>query len=348
MTDPAPRLRLLLVEGQTALRHALVRRLEALPTVEVVAAALNGLTALPRVDSQRPDLVLVDLAVDFAAGCELLTVLHRAGAPIRRVALVPAARHAEVLPLLAAWGHTELVQRPEGEDVEGVADGMLEQFKVLLGRCTVRRAAVAVPATAARAGCTRAPSVVGIGVSTGGPRALAEVLPKLAADFPLPILVVQHMPPKFTANLAESLDRQCALRVREAHDGDRVVRGEILIAPGGKHMRVITRDGVEVVQLTEDPPECSCRPSVDYLFRSLRAVYGGRVLAVVLTGMGEDGWAGSRLLREAGACLLAQDEATSTVYGMPRGPIETGIARATPLGEIAAAIESAARGLVCS
>lgn len=193
-----------------------------------------------------------------------------------------------------------------------------------------------------------APRVVGIGVSTGGPRALAEVLPKLPADFPLPIVVVQHMPPKFTASLAEALDRQCALRVREAQGGEPLRAGEVLIAPGGHHLRVDSRAGVEVAVVTMDPPEHSCRPSVDYLFRSLQQTFGGRVLGVLLTGMGEDGWASCQLLHAAGAMLLAQDEATSTVFGMPRGPIEAGIARATPLGEIAAALQAAARGLPCS
>ena len=199
-------------------------------------------------------------------------------------------------------------------------------------------------------GGSRVLKVVGIGVSTGGPKALTELLPRLPADFPLPILLVQHMPPKFTASLAESLDRVCKLRVSEAKDGDRIERGRILIAAGGYHMRAVAAGpgATEVVKLTEDPPECSCRPSVDYLFRSLAEVFGGRTLGVVLTGMGEDGWLGSRLIHQAGGRVLAQNEASSTVFGMPRGPIEAGLATAVALDRMAEAIVQAAMGASCN
>lgn len=194
----------------------------------------------------------------------------------------------------------------------------------------------------------RTPVVVGIGVSTGGPKALNQLLPALPADFPVPILVVQHMPPKFTQSLAESLDKVCALRVAEARDGDAVTRGRILIAPGGQHMKILATDQGSVVRLTEDPPECSCRPSVDYLFRSLAEAHGGRVLGVVLTGMGEDGWIGSRAIHAAGGRVLAQDEASSTVYGMPRGPIEAGVATAVGLSAMAEAMVQVVRGVPCN
>lgn len=205
-----------------------------------------------------------------------------------------------------------------------------------------------VPAAPARHPMARTPVVVGIGVSTGGPKALNQLLPALPADFPVPILVVQHMPPKFTQSLAESLDKVCALRVAEARDGDAVARGRILIAPGGQHMKVLASEQGPVVRLTEDPPECSCRPSVDYLFRSLAEVHGGRVLGVVLTGMGEDGWIGSRAIHAAGGRVLAQDEASSTVYGMPRGPIEAGVATAVGLSAMAEAMLQVVRGVPCN
>lgn len=192
------------------------------------------------------------------------------------------------------------------------------------------------------------PAVVGIGVSTGGPRALTDLLPRLPADFPVPILIVQHMPPKFTASLAESLDRVCKLRVREAQDGDRVEPGRILLAAGGFHLRVVQGAMGDKVRLTQDPPERSCRPSVDYLFRSLAEAYGRRVLGVVLTGMGEDGWLGSRSIHAAGGRLLAQDRASATVFGMPRGPIEAGIAQAIPLDRMADAIVQLAAGVPAS
>jgi two-component system chemotaxis response regulator CheB len=178
----------------------------------------------------------------------------------------------------------------------------------------------AFPAGSAR------PRVVAIGVSTGGPAALHELLRKLPASFPVPIVIVQHMPPMFTRSLAEDLDRNCALSVREASDHEILRPGHVYIAPGGRQMQVVSGDGRPEVSITDDPPERSCRPSVDYLFRSVAHVYGPNVLAVMLTGMGDDGAAGCRLLKRYGAQVAAQDQASCVVYGMPRQVVEAGLA----------------------
>jgi two-component system chemotaxis response regulator CheB len=182
------------------------------------------------------------------------------------------------------------------------------------------------------------PAVVALGISTGGPQALTHVLPQLPADLATPVLIVQHMPPMFTRSLAEDLDRRCALRVSEAAEGDLVQPGSILIAPGGKHMKVEKQGELAVIRITDDPPENSCRPSVDYLFRSVARVYGGRTLGVLMTGMGNDGAAGCRALHRLGAPILAQDEATCVVFGMPREPIVEGFAAATSLQNMAGEI----------
>ena len=154
----------------------------------------------------------------------------------------------------------------------------------------------------------------------------------------MPVLIVQHMPPIFTRSLADDLDRRCALRVCEAADGQPVVPGWILIAPGGKQMKVEQGDPSPIVRITDDPPENSCQPSVDYLFRSVADVYGRRAVGVLMTGMGNDGAAGCRLLHRRGAALLAQDEASCVVFGMPREPIEEGIAKAVSLEDMAGEI----------
>jgi two-component system, chemotaxis family, protein-glutamate methylesterase/glutaminase len=180
--------------------------------------------------------------------------------------------------------------------------------------------------------------VVVLGISTGGPQALTHLLPQLPANLAAPVLVVQHMPPVFTRSLANDLDGRCALRVYEATDGQPVVPGSVLIAPGGKQMKVERGDGTPIVRITDDPPENSCTPSVDYLFRSVASVYGRRALGVLMTGMGNDGAAGCRLLHGRGAPLLAQDEASCVVFGMPREPIQEGIAKATSLEDMAAEI----------
>jgi two-component system chemotaxis response regulator CheB len=183
-----------------------------------------------------------------------------------------------------------------------------------------------------------APPLVALGISTGGPQALTQMLPQLPANLPAPMLIVQHMPAMFTRSLAEDLDRRCALRVREARDGEPVLPGAILIAPGGRQMKIALEEKQTVVRITDDPPENSCQPSVDYLFRSVAEIYGSRAIGVLMTGMGNDGVAGCRQLHRRGAPVLAQDEDSCVVFGMPRDPIEEGFARPVPLGEMAAAI----------
>lgn len=360
-TVATTKVRVLVVDGDAILRQGLSRLLGEQPGIEVVGWAINGRTAAPKLSTYRPDLLLLDVGSQPAEALELLEQLQQSGSPVQKVVLATADVGADVLGRAAGFGAREVVRRPLGSPSEAqLAQLVRDMVPTLLrlGAPVPPRANVAAPvASSAPVACPvsprrvpggRQPQVVGIGVSTGGPKALAALLPRLPADFALPIVVVQHMPPKFTASLAESLDKACKLRVREARKGDRVVRGEVLIAPGGQHLRIVKGDQGEVCDLTEDPPVCSCRPSVDYLFESLRLVYGGRVLGVVLTGMGEDGWAGSRKLHDAGACLLAQDEATSTVFGMPRGPIQAGIATAIALENMADAIQLAAKGNSCN
>lgn len=190
------------------------------------------------------------------------------------------------------------------------------------------------------------PELVVLGSSTGGPQALETVLPALGADLAAPVLIVQHMPPMFTRTLAESLDRKCALKVSEAQQGQEVRRGEILIAPGGSQMR-FRRDasGRTLIQITDDPPERSCKPSVDYLFRCAAETVGARALGVILTGMGDDGTAGIRRLVERGGRVIAQDEASCVVFGMPKIPVVEGLADTVlPLQQIAAEIQSRCAG----
>jgi two-component system chemotaxis response regulator CheB len=186
---------------------------------------------------------------------------------------------------------------------------------------------------------TAIPSVVAIGVSTGGPAALDVLLPLLPATFQLPVLIVQHMPELFTRLFAERLNGRCKLRVREAAEGDLVVPGTISIARGNWHLEVVAASlasAPPTLRLTQGPLENHCRPAVDVLFRSAAKVYGSGVLAVVLTGMGSDGLIGSRIVREQGGSVLAQDEASSTVWGMPGAVASAGLAhRILPLEAIA-------------
>jgi two-component system chemotaxis response regulator CheB len=179
------------------------------------------------------------------------------------------------------------------------------------------------------------PKVVVIGVSTGGPTALGAILPELPAGFPLPVLIVQHMPPLFTRLLAERLHAACRLPVEEARQGEPVRAGKILIAPGDFHLKVASDGGGVRVCLDQSPPQNSCRPAVDALFTSIGEVYGGAAIALILTGMGQDGLRGAEVLKARGASVLAQDEASSVVWGMPGAVVNAGLAdRVLPLDQV--------------
>jgi two-component system chemotaxis response regulator CheB len=185
-----------------------------------------------------------------------------------------------------------------------------------------------------------------IGVSTGGPEALARLLPAIPGDIGVPILIVQHMPPIFTKALAENLGTKCAVRVREAAQGESPEPNTVYIAPGGRHMRLgIERDQRPVLELTDDAPENNCRPAVDYLFRSAAERFPGRALAVILTGMGSDGTLGLRLLKRHGCFVIAQDEASCVIYGMPKAAVDAGVTDVIlPLESIASRITAIAKG----
>ena len=184
------------------------------------------------------------------------------------------------------------------------------------------------------------PAMVLIGVSTGGPEALARLIPKLPASLNVPVLIVQHMPPLFTQSLATKLDSCSALHVKEAEEGEIAVAGSVYIAPGGSHLKIAPGPRHEIVlHITADPPENNCRPAVDYLFRSAAVGFPGRSVAVILTGMGRDGTLGLRLLRAAGCFSIAQDEASCTVFGMPKEAIAAGVVdTVAPLNTIASEI----------
>lgn len=168
-------------------------------------------------------------------------------------------------------------------------------------------------------------NIIVIGISTGGPAALAKLIPRLPADLPVPVVIVQHMPPLFTNNLAKTLDESSELKVYEAEPGQTLEPGSVYIAPGGKQLKISNSGARRILRVTEDPPENNCRPSVDYLFRSVAELYGRNALGIIMTGMGNDGTAGCQELASRGARILLQDEQSCVVYGMPRAAAESGI-----------------------
>ena len=337
------RTRVLIVDDSAVMRNVLRSIIAADPQLEVAGTAANGADALAALATLRPGLMVLDVAMPVMDGLETLKRLQAQGnhVPVIMCSGV-TQRGARATIEALAHGAADYVAKPgqqasREQALKTLTADLLGKIHELTQRQQEGKRAVAAAARPEPVACDQAPRIVAIGVSTGGPAALESVLPALPETYPLPILVVQHMPGLFTQSLADRLDRQCRLRVREAVEGAAVKAGQVVIARGDWHLEVQGTAGGSVRQhLTRNAPENHCRPSVDVLFRSCRAVYGAGVLGVVLTGMGSDGLAGCRALREVGAMVLAQDEATSTVWGMPGAVAQAGLAnRVMPLEHIA-------------
>jgi two-component system chemotaxis response regulator CheB len=320
-------LHVLVVDDSVVVRRLLSDALNADPELSVAATAATGPIALAKIPQVAPDLVVLDLEMPELDGLGTLREIRRLY-PLLPVVMFGGLTDdsAAVLLEALALGPTDFVAKPANagtlhRGVEAVCGELIAKIKAL---CSPVRLFRGLPGPAARPrvpppqpAAGRAVGILAVGASTGGPDALAELLPALPADFPVPVVVVQHMPAMFTARFAQRLDAVCPLTVREATGGDRVAPGTVLLAPGDYHMR-LRRDGDTVrVALDQAAPESFCRPAVDPLLRSVAEVYGGNALAVVLTGMGQDGARGCALLHGLGASVLAQDEATSVVWGMP-------------------------------
>ena len=339
------KLRVLVVDDSVVIRRMVREIVAADPELEVAGVAADGKIALAMVDQCAPDVVTMDIEMPEMDGLTALKQLRRTHPTLRVIMFSTLTERAALATLDAlALGADDYVTKPA--DVKDAAEGrrrireqLVPKIKALCGRSGrpgPPASPIRVPASFPASGRTAKPDIVAIGASTGGPNALAEILPRIPGDFPLSILIVQHMPPVFTAFLAERLSASSRIPVKEASSRAEVGSGQAWIAPGDFHLTVL-RDGAQVRLATSQiPPENSCRPSVDVLFRSVAEVYGPRSLAVVLTGMGQDGLRGCERIREAGGQIVVQDEASSVVWGMPGAVANAGIAdRILPLAEIA-------------
>lgn len=353
-------LRVLVVDDTVTYRKIVSTVLSSNPDVEVVGTAPNGKIAMEKIALVHPDLLLLDVEMPEMDGLEVLRQLRSKGSPIGAIMLSAfTAQGAQTTVNCLELGAFDFVLKPNGTAFELNVEHLRRELRPRLAAFTRKRnlravlAAGTAPArnsapqprpappqvAPARPFPAPRPEIVAIGISTGGPKALTEMLPRLPASFPVPIVIVQHMPPVFTKSLADDLNQRCQLRVYEAFDGQEVRAGQILIAPGGKQMKLFRDRDRVAVHITDDPPENSCKPSVDYLFRSVVAAYGPKSLAVIMTGMGNDGASGCRLLKARGGQVVAQDEASCVVFGMPRQPIEEGIVDViAPLDRIASEI----------
>jgi two-component system chemotaxis response regulator CheB len=335
--------RVLIVDDSALVRQVLSRLLAADPGVEVVGTAPDPVAAERKIATLAPDVLTLDVEMPRMDGLAFLERLMRVRPmPVVMVSSLTQAGCETTLRALEL-GAVDVVAKPRvdvRERLQELARELVDKVKAAAGaRVRPRRPAPGEPRPAAPPGPAYRPSeaVVVIGASTGGTEALREVLVALPPNAPGTV-IVQHMPEGFTAAFARRLDSLAAVRVAEAADGDRVLPGHVLLAPGNRHVRLV-RDGAAVrVAVVDGPPVNQHRPSVDVLFESAAAL-GPSVVGVLLTGMGRDGAQGLLALRRAGARTIAQDEATSVVWGMPREAIALGAAeRVLPLDRVAGAI----------
>ncbi len=356
-------LKALIVDDSAVYRKILSEILAEQSEIDVVGTASNGEMAIAKAKKLNPDLITMDLEMPIMDGLEALPLLKK-NHPDTAIIMVSAHTTSGAKTTMKALqaGALDFIAKPDRSSMEAsrleiqqqlrnVLRGVISKFQVqfaLKGRTSTARIepepepepVVPPPNSISQrmakiTGMTR-PEIIAIGISTGGPQALTKVIPRLPGNLKLPVVIVQHMPPVFTKALADSLSKNCALDVLEAEDGQTLQAGKVYIAPGGKQMKIIRTEGIAQIVINDDPPENHCKPSVDYLFRSLTFTHKGNVLSIIMTGMGKDGVVGMRLLKRLGAKTIAQDQQSCTVFGMPSEAIKSGaVDKIVPLEDMA-------------
>ena len=341
-------IRILVVDDSVVIRKLLSDTLSGDPAFEVVGAASDGRIALSKIPLLRPDLITLDIEMPVMDGLQTLAAIRRLNPklPVIMFSTLTDRGAAATLDALSL-GASDYATKPSDTGspavaIERIRSELIPKIKALCGVATVSLSALARSRPALKARVRSSPpriDVVAIGTSTGGPNALTVVLPRIPEDFPVPIVVVQHMPPIFTKLLAERLASRSAISVEEGRAGAVLAAGHAWIAPGNFHMKVMHAGVHRSLTINQAPPENSCRPAVDVLFRSVAAAYGANVLGVVMTGMGADGALGAQAIRDAGGEVFVQDETSSVVWGMPGVVYASGLADAVyPLEQMAAQI----------
>ncbi len=353
--------RVLVVDDSGFFRRRVKEILEEDPLLTVVGDAANGQEAIDMTRDLKPDVITMDIEMPIMDGIKATRkIMETQPTPIVMFSSLTTEGAKATLDALEAGALDFLPKRFEdiSQDREEAKKKLCHLVRTIaLKKHTLRKIkpAATKPAATATTSATKAASaitprpgvvdrkggieLVAIGTSTGGPLALQNVLLNLPADFPKPIVMIQHMPATFTPAFAKRLDQLCKIEVREAQDGDRIQPGLALLAPGGKQMLIEGRDGNATIRIIESEPSLTYKPSVDVTFRSANKVFANKTLAIVLTGMGADGREGARMLKQSGAEVWAQDEASCVVYGMPAAVVEAGLAdRVMDINEFSQAI----------
>jgi len=336
-----PPVRVLVVDDSVVIRKMLCDVFAASAEVQVAGTASSGVLALAKIPQLSPDVITLDIDMPGLNGIQTLVEIRKTYPRLPVIMFSALTERGAAITLEAlSLGASDYMMKPNNS--EGLAGAMEQMGSELIakivslagGGCSRATPSPSISA-AKRTSARQRIDILAIGTSTGGPNALTEVLPRLPEAFPVPVVVVQHMPPLFTRLLAERLNCQSRLSVQEAEAGRTLEPGQVWIARGDYHLTVARRGTAVILNLNQDPPENSCRPAVDVLFRSVAQVYGANALGVVMTGMGSDGARGATHIREAGGEILVQDKASSVVWGMPGAVVNAGAAdKICPLSEI--------------
>jgi len=345
------KIRVLVVDDSTVIRRLLTDSLASDPSLEVAGTAANGKIALAKIPQLNPDVITLDMEMPEMDGLATLIEIRKLYPKLPVIMFSTLTqRGAEATLEALSRGANDYVTKPANVGsvtaaLQSVRNELVPKLKAFCPWFSAQSDSGSGPRPAFSptlnnpqklASNLNRIDIVAIGASTGGPNALQAVLSRIPADFPVPIVIVQHMPPIFTKHLADRLDQLCPLHVGEAQHFEPIVAGGVYVAPGDFHMLVRRDRNAIRIDLNQGTPENSCRPAVDVLFRSVTETYGPNVLSIVLTGMGQDGARSCELIRKAGGRVIAQDEATSVVWGMPGAVAQAGLtAHILPLDKIA-------------
>lgn len=339
----------LVVDDSMVIRRTVTSILSQDPGIKIIGSAANGKIAIEQIPLLKPEVIVLDLEMPEIDGFGVLRFLRKEHPEIRTVVFSTltqrgASQTIEALSLGASDYASKPTSMAKGADentLSHVTEELIRKVKQFQSNPFSPPPSPKAPFKPRTLQGSFAPEVVAIGISTGGPEALLKMFPGFSRKFPVPILIVQHMPPLFTKILADRLASGSQIKVVEGADGMAVEKGAAYIAPGSFHMEVQRKGGAVVLSMNQNPHENSCRPSADVLFRSVAKVYGGHALGVIMTGMGQDGLKGLKVMKEEGAMILAQDQASSVVWGMPSFVVREGLAdRVVSLSQMSSVIET--------